>query len=477
MNAVHSSSFHACDHLKTKNTVDGTAITQNSASGWHRYKNSLVDRKIKESTHRWYVLHVKAFLSCFYEQQLSDLNAETVTIHLQQLGPARFRHDWQYLQYISAIEILLTDTAELHWAKTIEWEQLKKNIMSLDISHPTLARETDGSNPVDPTFNDTLNDWHKNSLLALSRELRVRRYAIKTEQSYCHWVQRFLLENPELKTEDLNSSTAERFLSDLVLRRNVSKATQNLALTSLAFYFNNVLQRPLSGLDHIRSRRSAKLPTVLTTQEIRRLLDNLSGVHNTMASLMYGTGLRLIECLRLRVKDIEFNYHIITVHNGKGGKHRRVPLPKKLAALMQKQVDNVSNLHDADLKLGFGKVYLPDALSRKYPTAATEKAWQYIFPGSRLSVDPRSGVTRRHHQHESSIQRNLKQASRTAGIHKQVNSHCLRHSFATHLLEAGYDIRTVQELLGHSDVSTTMIYTHVMNRPGVIPVVSPLDRR
>jgi len=263
------------------------------------------------------------------------------------------------------------------WAKSIEWSQLKQNTASLPNSHATIARETDGLNPVEPVFHASLEEWHRSSLLALSRELRVRRYAIKTEQSYCHWVQRFLLANPNSKTEDLDSAAAEVFLSDLVLRRNVSKSTQNQALTALAFYFNQILERPLSGLDHARSSRPAKIPVVLTSAEIERLFGNLSGIHHTMASLMYGTGLRLIECLRLRIKDIEFNYNIITVHDGKGGKHRRVPLPKKIAALMQTQIVNVSKLHDADLQLGFGKVYLPDALSRKYPTAATENIYLY----------------------------------------------------------------------------------------------------
>lgn len=478
MNAVDNRSFHADSPVKADRNAtkaNPNSIALNNASGWHSYKISLTNRKIKSSVHRWYVLHVKAFLNYFTGMRLSDLNADTVNLHLQQLQPAQFQHDWQQRQYINAIEILLVDTAKLSWSGSIEWDQLKRNAASLPVNHPTIARETDGSNPVEPLFSSSLPEGHRNSLLALSRELRQRRYAIKTEQTYCHWVQRFLLDNVESEIDELDGARASSFLSGLVLRRNVSKATQNLALTSLAFYFKEILQRPLEGLDHLRSRKPAKLPVVLTPAEIKCLLDHITGVHYTMASLMYGTGLRLIECLRLRIKDIEFNYRIITVHDGKGGKHRRVPLPNKIAELVQTQINNVSALHNSDLQLGFGRVYLPDALARKYPNAATEKAWQYVFPSSRLSVDPRSGITRRHHQHESSLQRHLKQASHKASIHKQVNSHCLRHSFATHLLEAGYDIRTVQELLGHSDVSTTMIYTHVMNRPGMVPVVSPLD--
>lgn len=267
----------------------------------------------------------------------------------------------------------------------------------------------------------------------------------------------------------------EAFLTKLTLHRNVSKSTQNLSLTALCFYFKEVLERPLENLNHVRSQRPPKLPTVLTQSEINNLLSQLTGTHKLMASLMYGTGLRLLECIRLRIKDIDFHYHIISVHDGKGGKSRRVPLPQRCVTSLMTQIEQASLIHDGDTELGFGEAFLPDALARKYPTAAKEKAWQYIFPSSRLSVDPRTGITRRHHQHESSLQRSIKRAATQAKIPKQVNSHCLRHSFATHLLEANYDIRTVQELLGHSDVSTTMIYTHVMNRPGMAPVVSPLD--
>lgn len=461
---------------KHTNGVNLTSDSLNSPSGWHQYKSSLCFCEVKESAHRWYVLHVKKFLKYFNNQHLHELKPDAVSEHLQQLDPKLFREDWQHQQYIDAIEILLVHTAKLPWATNISWNQLKQAVSSIKINHPTLARETDGLKPIEPTFSADLPSCHSESLLEMSRELRTRRYAITTEHSYCHWVGRFLLENKQLQLNDLNESQVESFLSTLVLRRNVSKSTQNLALTSVVFYFTEILKRPLVGLNHTRSRRPPKLPVVLTIDEVFRLLSGLSGVYSIIGSLMYGTGLRLIECLRLRIKDIEFSYEIIAVYDGKGGKHRRVPLPRKCANELQEHISQVSAIHDADLELGFGEVYLPDALSRKYPNAAKEKAWQYAFPSSRLSVDPRTGITRRHHQHESAVHRSIKNASTAAAITKPVSSHSFRHSFATHLLEAGYGIRTVQELLGHSDVSTTMIYTHVMNKPGMVPVVSPLDK-
>ncbi len=264
-------------------------------------------------------------------------------------------------------------------------------------------------------------------------------------------------------------------MSDLAVRRNVSASTQSLALTSLVFFFSEVVGRPLGDMGFARAKRPRRLPVVLTKNEVRQLLSQMTGVYALMAGLMYGTGMRLMECVRLRVKDIDFDYGTITVRDGKGSKDRIVPLPKRYEAELKSHLETIKSLHASDVAQGHGEVYLPNALAVKYPNAAREWGWQYVFPASRLSVDPRTGAVRRHHLHETSLQKAIKQAAKKSAIAKQVNSHALRHSFATHLLEAGSDIRTVQELLGHADVSTTMIYTHVMNRPGLPPVESPAD--
>lgn len=456
-------------------SVDANKSYSSRSSGWHRYREALISAGVRDHLHRWYALHVKNFLACFAGKRISDLTAADVDEHLQKLDSLKFDSDWKHIQYIDAIQILMSSAADLAWVDDFTWDEFKLSAKSLDIDHATIARETDGSNPVEPQFSRSLPDKHRDSLLLLSSELRLRDYAIRTEQTYCHWVQRFLLQNTEEQPDNLNQTNVRAFLSELVLRRNVSKSTQNIALSALVFYFNKILKRPLADIDHLRSRKGPKLPVVLTPQEITALFAEMSGFYLLMAKLMYGSGMRIIECTRLRIKDVDFSYQTITVLDSKGGKSRRVPLPKKCAVNLKAQIDSTVALHNEDLKLGFGKVYMPDALSIKYPSANTEKAWQYVFPSSRLSVDPRTGITRRHHQHESSLQRAIKKAATAAGIRKQVSSHCLRHSFATHLLAANYDIRTVQELLGHTDVSTTMIYTHVMNKPGIPPVLSPLD--
>ena len=306
-------------------------------------------------------------------------------------------------------------------------------------------------------------------------EIRVRHYSLRTEQTYVDWVRRFILFHNKRHPKEMGAGEVRDFLSHLAVDRNVSASTQNQAKSALLFLYREVLQIQLPWLDEVIAAKTAKrLPVVLTQVETRELLGAMSGTMGLMASLLYGTGMRLMEGLRLRVKDVEFSRREIIVREGKGNKDRVTVLPENLILPLQAHLVKVKALHERDLTAGFGEVYLPNALAVKYPNAAKAWGWQFIFPSPVRSVDPRSGVERRHHVYETSVQRAVREASKLAGIHKLVTPHVLRHSFATHLLQSGYDIRTVQELLGHKDVQTTMIYTHVLNRGGR-GVVSPLD--
>jgi integron integrase len=306
--------------------------------------------------------------------------------------------------------------------------------------------------------------------------LRVKHYSYKTEQSYIHWIKRYIYFNNKTHPKDMGGNEISAFLSYLAVKEKVSASTQNQALCALVFLYRNVLNiDPGQFPEILWSKRPKRLPVVFTEKEARSILKNLTGVHWLMGVLLYGSGLRLQECLNLRVKDLDFEYKQVTVRNGKGGKDRVTMLPESLIMPLKEQIRKVRNLHQKDLANGFGSVYLPDALEKKYPNAAKEFGWQFIFPGRNISQDPRTGISRRHHLHESVLQKVVKIAIKKAGIYKHAGCHTFRHSFATHLLEAGYDIRTVQELLGHKDVSTTMIYTHVLNRGGK-GVKSPADK-
>ena len=305
--------------------------------------------------------------------------------------------------------------------------------------------------------------------------LRLRHYSIRTEQAYVDWVRRFVVFHGRRHPARLGASEVQAFLTHLAVERSVSSSTQNQAKSALLFLYREVLAVDLPWLDEVvGAKLSRRLPVVLTPSEVRLLLAELSGTMGLVASLLYGTGLRLIEALRLRVKDIEFERREILVRDGKGAKDRVTVLPENLIAALQTQLALVRKLHLRDLDAGCGDVWLPDALQVKYPNAARRWGWQWVFPSITRSVDPRSGAEHRHHLHENSVQRSVSIAARRAGIVKPCSPHVLRHSFATHLLQAGYDIRTVQELLGHADVKTTMIYTHVLNRGGR-GVRSPLD--
>jgi integron integrase len=313
-------------------------------------------------------------------------------------------------------------------------------------------------------------------LLDLVRDaIRRLHYSYRTEQSYIHWIKRFIYLHGKRHPAEMGAVEVTAFVTHLAKERSVASATQNQALSSLLFLYGHVLAQPLPWMDGIdRAKTPVKVPVVLTREEVRAMLAQLEGTKWLMAGLLYGGGLRLRECLKLRVKDVDFGYKQITVRDGKGSKDRVTMLPAALVEPLRQHLVRVKRLHERDLEEGYGAVEVPFAIERKYPKAPRDWGWQYVFPSIKRSTDPRTGVIRRHHVFDSVLPRALSAAARAAGVVKPVGSHTLRHSFATHLLQSGYDIRTVQELLGHSDVSTTMVYTHVLNKGGQ-GVRSPLD--
>lgn len=316
----------------------------------------------------------------------------------------------------------------------------------------------------------------KPSLLQQVRhQIRLKHYSIRTEDAYLKIIKRFILFHQKRHPREMGVDEIRQYLTHLATAGQVSASTQNQALSALLFLYREVLNVELPFIDGIeRAKRPVRVPTVLTRAEADKVLARLRGVHYLMASLLYGSGLRLMECVRLRVKDIDFGYKQVTIRDGKGEKDRRTVLPVKLIPALLRHLSQVRQTYQEDLRNGNGRVYLPYALERKYPNASAEWAWQWVFPSSNLSQDPRSGAVRRHHASEDMLQKAVKRAARQAGISKRVSCHTLRHSFATHMLESGYDLRTIQELLGHRSVETTQIYTHVLNRGGR-GVRSPLD--
>lgn len=327
-----------------------------------------------------------------------------------------------------------------------------------------MSEQSINTTPQQPKLLDRLRD-----------RLRLKHYSIRTEQQYVHWVKRFVFFHDKKHPQTMGAAEVTAFLTHLAVKGRVAAATQNQALSALLFLYRDVLEINLPWLDEVvRAKRPARLPVVLTRQEVASVLERMDGTHGLMARLLYGTGMRLMECMRLRVKDVDFERGEVMVRDGKGAKDRVTMLPHTLNEPLREYLQSRRKLYEDDLAKGMASVYLPDALDKKYPSAETEWAWQYVFVAGSYSVDPRSGIERRHHMDEKLLQRAMKKAVQAAGLTKLATPHTLRHSFATHLLQSGYDIRTVQELLGHANVATTMIYTHVLNKGGR-GVVSPLD--
>jgi len=315
----------------------------------------------------------------------------------------------------------------------------------------------------------------KKLLDQLRDAIRAKHYSYRTEQTYVDWCKRYILYHHKRHPAEMGMPEIQAFIIYLANDQNVAASTQNQALSAILFLYRNVLLRDIEfPTDIVRAKKPERLPTVLTKAEVLLVIGKMSGTPKLMVQLLFGSGLRLMECLRLRIKDIDFANRQIIVRDGKGENDRSVPLPGSILLALQLHIQKVEALHQQDLREGYGEVHLPYALARKYPNANRELGWQYVFPASQRSIDPKTGKTMRHHLHESVLQRAIKDAARLAKINKSVSPHTFRHSFATHLLENGYDIRTVQELLGHKDVKTTMIYTHVLQR-GALAVKSPLD--
>lgn len=369
--------------------------------------------------------------------------------------------DWQLRQAQESVVLFLRNVIELEAIDT-------RQVSMLFRGEDDLSSTTDV-----PTFVDeTRPEWYQQ----VQRSLRTQHYALATEEAYLDWLDRFVRFHDDKDPRELGTNAVKAFLEHLALERNVAASTQNQAFSALLFSCSTVFGIELGDLSQtVRARGDKRLPVVLTMTEVDRLLSELQGLPLLIAQLLYGAGLRLKEALRLRIKDVDAEYGQIVVRDTKGNEDRVTYLPETLRNDLMAQVEQAQTLHALDLDEGYGRVWLPFALATKYPNAEVEPGWQYVFPASNLSVDPRTNVPRRHHLGESTVQKAVKRAATAAGIAKPATCHSLRHSFATHSIESGADIRTVQELLGHKDVSTTMIYTHVLNRPGVSGR-SPLDQ-
>lgn len=442
---------------------------------WLGFFDILTRFRVTESTFPWYRKHVQAFIDDSPDIRLIHRNPAHIERWLSRVGRNLKLEDWQFHQQVDALRLLYSHYLSVSWASDFDWAYWSSASARLESDHVTIARTYEMiDRAVDAPANyiaRAFPEVYRQFLIVM----RMPDYSINTEKSYLGWINRFLRFHEGIRPDQLREREVASFLEHLTLKRKVAGATQAQALNALVFFFARVLEQPLGEIGpYKRPTRPRRIPVVLAPNEVKALFTEIPGIRGLMVRLMYGTGMRVIECVRLRILDIDFSYQQITVRDSKGKKDRVVPLPQKLAGYIQAQIERVRKQHDIDLEQGFGTVFMPTALARKYPNAESELRWQFVFPGSRLAQDPRTGAMRRHHIHESVVQRKIRQAAIKVDITKRVTSHTLRHSFATHLLASGADIRTVQELLGHADVSTTMIYTHVLKKGGHA-ITSPLD--
>ncbi len=445
---------------------------------WARYAACLLKRGIAGKNAEWHIRHAQRFCYGLKGKHLSEFNKSAMDAHLDRLGRQEKVEAWKLRQTISGLRVLFCDMTDCEWVHAYPWQEKIDACLDLSAEHPSMARDLSAQEIVADRQKRkaTISDPKTLEELGRLREVtRLQDKAYRTEQTYSEWVERFARFCDGVLPDD--PSRVAAFLECLALREQLAAATQSQALNALVYFYRNVRHVELGDLgDFKRSARRSKLPVVLTYEEVDRLLESMTDTAGLMARLMYGTGMRLMECVRLRIKDVDWGNHYITVLFGKGKKSRFVPLPEVYTDELKAHIAMRKVEYERDLAAGFGEVYVPDALRKKWPNVGTKWGWHYVFPAARISTDPRSGRHMRHHASENVPQKAIKRAVEKAEIVKDASCHTLRHSFATHLLAAGHDIRTVQELLGHADVATTMIYTHVLNRPG-LTARSPADLR
>ena len=461
--------------------INGRLSTAKNDSAWDyrwaRFSQGLLSRGIVAGKHDFFRNWVRKFIGFVRPKKWDQALREDVEQYLALLV-RECKAGWQIAQASESLELFYRDVEPMDWARH-DWPRTPSTLeldkgRPAEVTRPPLSPET-LSRLAGRNDSGELESRWMGFLGEVQMSLRSERYAYRTEQSYLEWVKRFLLFVRPKERSDLNQVAVEDYLSFLALKRRVAASTQNQAFNAILFMFSHVLKTEMGKVGEIpRAQTSRRVPVVLSKQEVARLFSEMQGVGLLMAQLMYGSGLRVMECVSLRVKDIDFGNNYVVVREGKGGKDRLVPLPESLLSPLEAHFMQVRGRWERDRAVGAEGVFLPNALALKYPSAGKEWGWFWVFPSDSESRDPHSGLLRRHHLHESGIQQLVKRAALRAALVKPVSPHTLRHSFATHLLEAGYDIRTVQELLGHQDVSTTMIYTHVLNKPG-IAVRSPLD--
>lgn len=444
---------------------------------WVRFRMALTKHGVEPKHRDYYRSWVLAWIKFIKPRKFEEGNLEDVEGFLRQLG-ASGKKGWQVHQAEEALQIMFQEVEPRLWAR--HWPEGLVKLAPRDLGSGQSADLGRGPLGAASRFEGRTDHGECPSkylgfLEQVEEALRLERYSYRTERSYLDWTKRFIVFVQPASRRDLQWKDAKDYLDYLTLARRVSASTFNQALSALQFVFRAVLKRQAGGLDGIaRAETRRRVPTVMTRDEVHALLEGMEGTARLMAELMYGAGLRVLECVRLRIKDVDFGNSYIVVRGGKGDKDRRVPLPKRSRVALDGQITLARQRWENDRTLGVEGVFLPESLSVKYPNAATEWGWFWLFPSAELSEDPWTKKTRRHHLSENGIQQLVKRSALRAGLTKPVTPHTLRHSFATHLLEGGADIRTVQELLGHSDVSTTMIYTHVIGRPGS-KAASPLD--